>query len=198
MQHLLLQQSRFSLTSTFLTPRLRFVGCASTPLLQFLSVMASMRTTAVRAAWSCRTLFTPRWCRARAAATRSLLPPPPRRTFASSPAPPASASSSPSSSSSSASLPSPFDSPSYASIHSKLTSALRPSFLHLEDTSGGCGTFYRVVVASTVFEGLPLVAQHRRVKESIKDDIAAIHGLTIVTMTDAQYKEKKRAQEQQQ
>ena len=86
-------------------------------------------------------------------------------------------------------------SPSYASIHSKLSSALRPSFLHLEDTSGGCGTFYRLVIASPSFEGVSLVKQHRMVKEAIREDIAAIHGLTIHTLTEAQYKERKAAQE---
>ena len=88
------------------------------------------------------------------------------------------------------------ESSGYASIHSKLTSALHPTFLQLEDTSGGCGTFYRLVIAAPAFDGLSLVAQHRRVKEAIKEDIAAIHGLTIHTMTDAQYREKKAEQAQ--
>ena len=107
-----------------------------------------------------------------------------RRSFASSP------------------LPSPPDasasgvSPSYASIHSKLTSTLHPSFLQLEDTSGGCGTFYRLVIASPRFEGVSLVKQHRMVKDAIKEDIAGIHGLTIHTLTEAQYRDKKAAQEQ--
>jgi stress-induced morphogen len=77
-----------------------------------------------------------------------------------------------------------------------LTSALDPSFLDLEDTSGGCGTFYRLVVASPSFDGLSLVKQHRRVKEVLKDEISAIHGLTIHTMTDEQYRERKKAQEE--
>ena len=103
-------------------------------------------------------------------------------------------------SSASASAPTaPSDAPAdpaaavYRSIHSKLTESLQPSYLHLEDTSGGCGTFFRLVVASPRFEGVPLVKQHRLVKESIKDDIGAIHGLTIDTMTEAQYKERKKA-----
>lgn len=81
----------------------------------------------------------------------------------------------------------------YRSIHSKLTSSLQPSYLHLEDTSGGCGTFFRLLIASPHFDGQSLVKQHRMVKEAIKADIGAIHGLTIDTMTVAQYTERKKA-----
>lgn len=113
-----------------------------------------------------------------------------RRSFASSPP---SSSSSPSSASATSD---PSQSPSYTSIHSKLTAALTPSFLHLEDTSGGCGTFYRLVIASPSFEGLSLVKQHRLVKEAIKQDIAGIHGLTIHTLTQQQLKEREAAMQQ--
>ena len=94
--------------------------------------------------------------------------------------------------------PSPDSSPSstYERIHRKLTETLHPSFLQLEDTSGGCGSFYRLVIASAAFDGQSLVRQHRAVKEAIKQEIAAIHGLTITTMTDAAYQEKKRLLQQ--
>lgn len=81
----------------------------------------------------------------------------------------------------------------YRSIHAKLTQSLQPSYLNLEDTSGGCGTFFRLLIASPLFDGQSLVKQHRLVKEAIKEDIGAIHGLTIDTMTVAQYAERKKA-----
>ena len=64
----------------------------------------------------------------------------------------------------------------YRSIHSKLTASLQPSYLQLEDTSGGCGTFFRLLIASPLFDGQSLVRQHRLVKEAIKADIGSIHG----------------------
>lgn len=81
----------------------------------------------------------------------------------------------------------------YRSIHSKLTDSLQPTYLNLEDTSGGCGTFFRLLIASPRFDGQSLVKQHRLVKQVIKEEIGGIHGLTIDTMTDAQYKERKKA-----
>jgi len=70
---------------------------------------------------------------------------------------------------------------------SKLESMLSPVFVDLLDTSGGCGSFYRLFIVSPSFTGQSLVAQHKLVKEALKEEIAGIHGITINTETVEKY-----------
>ena len=53
--------------------------------------------------------------------------------------------------------------------------------VQVEDTSGGCGSFYRVAVAAPSFAGVPRIKQHRLVNDALKSEIAEMHGLTIET-----------------
>lgn len=45
--------------------------------------------------------------------------------------------------------------------------------------SGGCGSFYAIVIASSHFNGKPTVSAHRLVNEALKEVIAGIHGLQV-------------------
>jgi stress-induced morphogen len=56
--------------------------------------------------------------------------------------------------------------------------------------SGGCGQFFRIEVASTKFNDLPLVKQHRLVNSILKAEVGQIHGLTVNTLTTQQAKQK--------
>ncbi|KAI0721946.1 bola protein [Cerioporus squamosus] len=67
-------------------------------------------------------------------------------------------------------------------IYDKLTEKFRPTELHVEDVSGGCGTFYNIIIASEEFKGLPLVKQQRLVNQTLKEEIQGIHGLQLKTM----------------
>ncbi|KAF9534964.1 bola protein [Crepidotus variabilis] len=67
-------------------------------------------------------------------------------------------------------------------IWTKLTNKFEPSQLQIQDVSGGCGTFYAIVIASDKFTGLPMVKQHKLVTETLKEEIAGIHGLQIQTI----------------
>ncbi|KAL7282072.1 hypothetical protein ACG7TL_003541 [Trametes sanguinea] len=67
-------------------------------------------------------------------------------------------------------------------IYEKLTEKFKPAELHVEDVSGGCGTFYQIIIASDQFKGLPLVKQQRLVNETLKEEIQGIHGLQLKTM----------------
>jgi len=62
-----------------------------------------------------------------------------------------------------------------------LTRALSPTSLEVHDTSGGCGAMFSIAVVSPKFAGKSLVAQHRLVTDAIRNEIAAMHGLTITT-----------------
>ena len=53
--------------------------------------------------------------------------------------------------------------------------------VEVEDVSGGCGSFMKVTVTSAEFANKPRVKQHRMVQEVIKEEVAALHGLNIIT-----------------
>lgn len=58
---------------------------------------------------------------------------------------------------------------------------LNPSSLEVEDTSGGCGTFFSISISSSQFEGKSTLQQHKLVQEVLKEEIPQIHGLTLKT-----------------
>jgi stress-induced morphogen len=53
--------------------------------------------------------------------------------------------------------------------------------LVVSDISGGCGSFFKVEVTSPCFEGKSLVQQHRMVHDALRQEIAEIHGITVVS-----------------
>ena len=53
--------------------------------------------------------------------------------------------------------------------------------VEVEDTSGGCGSFFQVRVTSPAFTGKSMIKQHRMVQDALKAEIAEMHGLNIVT-----------------
>lgn len=67
-------------------------------------------------------------------------------------------------------------------IASLLTKRFKPAHLQVQDVSGGCGSFYAIVVASKDFVGVSTVKQHRMVNECLKDIIGGIHGLQVSLM----------------
>ncbi|KAI0723447.1 bola protein [Earliella scabrosa] len=64
-------------------------------------------------------------------------------------------------------------------IYQKLTETFSPTELQVQDVSGGCGTFYNIIIASDAFKGLPLVKQQRLVNQTLKEEIQGIHGLQV-------------------
>lgn len=66
-------------------------------------------------------------------------------------------------------------------IEAKLQQGLNASLVMVKDTSGGCGSFYSIMVVSEAFRGKRLIEQHRMVKSLLKDEVADIHGLTLET-----------------
>ncbi|CAM9558907.1 unnamed protein product [Choristocarpus tenellus] len=66
-------------------------------------------------------------------------------------------------------------------LQNLLRSKVAASKAVVQDISGGCGSMYKIEVESPMFKGKGLVAQHRMVKEALRDEIASMHGLTILT-----------------
>jgi stress-induced morphogen len=62
--------------------------------------------------------------------------------------------------------------------------------INLQDTSGGCGQFFRLEVISRKFDNLSLVKQHRLVNSIIKAEVGEIHGLTINTLSPQAAKQR--------
>ncbi|XP_053608804.1 bolA-like protein 3 [Plodia interpunctella] len=55
------------------------------------------------------------------------------------------------------------------------------TYLSVEDISGGCGAMFEISVEATEFVGLSRVKQHRLVTDSLKSEIAEMHGIRIHT-----------------
>ncbi|VDP93319.1 unnamed protein product [Echinostoma caproni] len=53
--------------------------------------------------------------------------------------------------------------------------------IHVADVSGGCGAMYQIEVESEEFRNMSVLAQHRAVKQALKEQIKDMHGLTIST-----------------
>ncbi|KAG7302318.1 hypothetical protein JYU34_013814 [Plutella xylostella] len=68
----------------------------------------------------------------------------------------------------------------------QLTEALKKkmpgiTFISVEDISGGCGAMFEVSIEAKEFVGLSTVKQHRIVTETLKSEIAEMHGIRIHT-----------------
>lgn len=79
-----------------------------------------------------------------------------------------------------------------ARIEEKLRS-LSPTFLevvnesHMHSVPPGSESHFKVVIVSPRFEGLPLVARHRLVYETLGDEMREIHALAITGKTPAEW-----------
>ncbi|NP_001040378.1 bolA-like 3 [Bombyx mori] len=68
----------------------------------------------------------------------------------------------------------------------QLTDALKKAmpgitYISVQDISGGCGAMFEISVEAKEFVGLNRVKQHRLVTDSLKNEIAEMHGIRIHT-----------------
>jgi stress-induced morphogen len=49
------------------------------------------------------------------------------------------------------------------------------------DTSGGCGSMYRIEIAADEFRGQSIVKQHQLVTKALEDEIPKWHGFVLDT-----------------
>lgn len=85
--------------------------------------------------------------------------------------------------------------PVQSAIEARLAAALDPVHLEVENQSGmhsvprGSETHFKVVIVSTIFDGEPLVARHRRVHALLAAELAAgVHALSIEAHTPTQWR----------
>ena len=68
-----------------------------------------------------------------------------------------------------------------------LVEELGASHVEVEDVSGGCGAMFRILCVSDEFEGLSRLKQARLAQKALADNISKMHGLTLKTMTVAEF-----------
>ncbi|WWC89862.1 uncharacterized protein L201_004790 [Kwoniella dendrophila CBS 6074] len=69
-------------------------------------------------------------------------------------------------------------------IYEKLKSTFPGKRLEVQDVSGGCGSFYAILISSPKFKGLSTIKQHKLVNACLKEDIEGIHGLQLKTIPE--------------
>ncbi len=85
------------------------------------------------------------------------------------------------------------ENPRIAMIHERITEALKPTVLEVEDESHkhvghpgaqAGGGHFNVLVVSAAFEGVPLIKRHRMVYDAMGDAMESeIHALSIKAKT---------------
>ncbi|XP_064632792.1 bolA-like protein 2 [Lineus longissimus] len=75
-------------------------------------------------------------------------------------------------------------------IEEKLRGKLEPIHLEIEDTSGGCGASFSVVIVSKEFAGKALLQRHRLVNEILAEEIKSIHAFQQKTLTPEQWQKQ--------
>lgn len=65
-----------------------------------------------------------------------------------------------------------------------IRSRLSATHVEIEDISGGCGQAYEVVIVSAEFEGKRTLQRHKLVNSALKEEIAAVHAFTQVSLPD--------------
>lgn len=72
--------------------------------------------------------------------------------------------------------------PAETAIHSILLQRFpTASKIEVSDLSGSCGTMFQIFVKCKDFRNMPILAQHRNIKEALRKEISSMHGLTILT-----------------
>ena len=79
-------------------------------------------------------------------------------------------------------------------IRAKLTDSLKPDHLevhnesHMHAVPPGSESHFRVLVVSSLFDGLPLIKRHRLVNEALKEELSScVHALAIQAKTPEQW-----------
>jgi BolA protein len=82
-------------------------------------------------------------------------------------------------------------------IESKLDASFELAHLSVENESGshnvadGSETHFKVVLVAETFDGMNLLARHRRVNEVLNNELAGpVHALSIHTYTEAEWRDR--------
>jgi stress-induced morphogen len=69
--------------------------------------------------------------------------------------------------------------------------AISPLHSEIQDTSGGCGQSFNVMVVSEEFKGKSVLQRHRLINDLLKDEISSMHAFSQKCLTPEQWNELK-------
>ncbi|ORZ00656.1 bola protein [Syncephalastrum racemosum] len=67
---------------------------------------------------------------------------------------------------------------------------LQAEHVEVIDQSGGCGQMFDVLIVSPVFQDKKLLARHRLVNETLKEEIDKVHAFSQKSYTPDEWKAK--------
>lgn len=73
----------------------------------------------------------------------------------------------------------------------KKDSTLSPSYVDVQDISGGCGASFAALIVSDAFQGKSALQRHRLVNGILKEEIKAVHAWTPKCLTSEQWQKEK-------
>ncbi|KAG0135224.1 bola domain-containing protein [Tuber indicum] len=78
-----------------------------------------------------------------------------------------------------------------ATLTSSITTKLSASFVHLKDTSGGCGQMFEAIIVSPVFKGKTTLMRHRAANAALKEEIAGVHAWSQKCFTEEEWERRR-------
>ncbi|KAI8142025.1 bola protein [Fennellomyces sp. T-0311] len=76
------------------------------------------------------------------------------------------------------------------SLQNTITEKLQAEHVEVVDQSGGCGQMFEVIIVSPVFQDKKLLARHRLVNETLKDEISKVHAFSQKSYTPEEWAKK--------
>ncbi|KAJ8653789.1 hypothetical protein O0I10_010588 [Lichtheimia ornata] len=80
------------------------------------------------------------------------------------------------------------------SLKETITDRLQAQHVEVEDQSGGCGQMFQVVIVSPLFREKRLLARHRLVNDTLKDEISKVHAFSQKSYTPEEWEKKQQEQ----
>ncbi|CDS11979.1 hypothetical protein LRAMOSA04175 [Lichtheimia ramosa] len=80
------------------------------------------------------------------------------------------------------------------SLKQTIIDRLQAQHVEVEDQSGGCGQMFQVVIVSPLFREKRLLARHRLVNDSLKDEISKVHAFSQKSYTPEEWEKKQQEQ----
>ncbi|RPB06050.1 bola-like protein, partial [Choiromyces venosus 120613-1] len=75
-------------------------------------------------------------------------------------------------------------------LTSTITTKLSATFVHLKDTSGGCGQMFEAIIVSPVFKGKTTLMRHRTANAALKEEIAGVHAWSQKCFTEEEWERR--------
>ncbi|ORX48848.1 bola-like protein [Hesseltinella vesiculosa] len=75
-------------------------------------------------------------------------------------------------------------------LKTAITDRLQADYVQVEDLSAGCGQMFEVVIVSSLFKDLRLLARHKLVNDKLKEEISTVHAFSQKSYTPEEWEKK--------